>query len=129
LEHKTGTGQRDWYFRVEEFALVDNTPPHFLNTTHFLGEAILRLITKHGNVFNGDLHIKVLASGRCTYPNVFISCGELQLDSRVLNTGLNSVALVEVISDSTEKHDRREKTPITVRFPLSSALQAWVLSS
>jgi hypothetical protein len=37
LEHKTRTGQRHWYFRVEEFALVGNTPRHSLIATHFFG--------------------------------------------------------------------------------------------
>jgi Uma2 family endonuclease len=58
-------------------------------------------------VFSSDLRIRVLETGLGTYPDVAVVCGDLEYapDSG-RTTVTNPTVLIEVLSDSTEEHDR-----------------------
>ncbi len=56
-----------------------------------------------------DLRVKVNATGLYTYPDIVIVCDQPQFEDNIFDTLLNPHALVEVLSDSTEKYDRGEK--------------------
>lgn len=59
--------------------------------------------------FTNDLRVRVSQTGLYTYPDVAVTCGEiLYLDEHV-DTLLNPVVLIEVLSPSTEAYDRGEK--------------------
>jgi Uma2 family endonuclease len=60
-------------------------------------------------VFASDLRLRT-ASGLYTYPDVMVICGGVRLSPvDRLDTVLNPVLLVEVLSDSTAAYDRGEK--------------------
>jgi Uma2 family endonuclease len=62
------------------------------------------------DVFASDLRLRT-PSGLYTYPDVMVVCGGVQLspDDR-LDTVINPVVLIEVLSDSTAAYDRGEKS-------------------
>lgn len=61
--------------------------------------------------FQSDLRIRVLATGRATYPDATMICGAIERDPADPSgaTVTNPTLLVEVLSPSTEQVDRGEK--------------------
>jgi Uma2 family endonuclease len=71
-----------------------------------------------------DLRVKVSATGMNTYPDIVIICGEPQLTDDHLDTVLNPTVLIEVLSPSTERHDRSVKL---VNYQEIESLKEYVL--
>lgn len=126
LEHESRTGEKHEYYRGELFAMVGGTPRHALIAANFLGEATQLLKGNPCIAYTGDLRIKVESADLYTYPDASIVCGELKMDSDLPNTVLNPTVLVEVLSDSTERYDRGQKSAFYRTIP---SLQALVLIS
>jgi Uma2 family endonuclease len=76
--------------------------------------------------FQSDMRIRVLATGRTTYPDASVVCGPIEGDpadpSR--ETITNPTLIVEVLSPSTEEYDRGEKWVDYQRIP---SLKEYVL--
>ncbi len=81
------------------------------------GHGILKLalaVWLHGRVppgcilFDGDMKLKVETGvdTRFYYPDLFISCGARDLKSHIR---MDAILIVEILSPSTERHDRYEK--------------------
>jgi Uma2 family endonuclease len=79
-------------------------------------------------VFDSSLRVRVVATGRATYPDVSMVCGPLEYDSEdaAHTTITNPVLIVEVLSVTTEKGDRGNKWLHYQRIP---SLQEYVLVS
>ena len=59
---------------------------------------------------NSDTRLFIPATGGYTYPDVVMTCGELQrFQDDALDTLLNPMSIVEVLSPSTAKYDRGGK--------------------
>ncbi len=69
--------------------------------------------------FQSDMRLRVLATGRATYPDVSMVCGPIELDDadRSGTTITNPILLVEVLSPSTEEIDRSSKLRDYQRIP------------
>ena len=76
--------------------------------------------------FQSDMRVRVLATGRATYPDISMVCGAIELDAadRSGTTITNPTLLVEVLSPSTEEVDRGSKWRDYQRIP---SLQEYVL--
>jgi Uma2 family endonuclease len=79
-------------------------------------------------VFQSDMRVRVLATGRATYPDASMVCGPIEYDPEdaARTTITNPVLLVEVLSVTTEKGDRGNKWMHYQRIP---SLQEYVLVS
>ena len=77
-------------------------------------------------VFQSDMRIRVVATGRATYPDVSMVCGPIEYDPEdgAHTTITNPVLIVEVLSVTTEKGDRGNKWMHYQRIP---SLQQYVL--
>lgn len=73
--------------------------------------------------FDSDLRVRVDAN-RYTYPDLVVVCGESRFADRESDTLLNPTAIFEVLSPSTEAHDRGEKW---ARYRQMPSLQHYVL--
>ena len=60
-------------------------------------------------VVTQDLRVQVSTAGDYAYPDIVVVCDEPQLADANLDTLLNPTALIEVLSPSTEVHDRGRK--------------------
>jgi Uma2 family endonuclease len=67
--------------------------------------------------FSGSLRIKIEATGNYTYPDLSIVCGERRMEDGRNDTLLNPRLLIEVLSPSTERHDRGWKFKNYQRIP------------
>ena len=76
--------------------------------------------------FQSDMRIRVLATGKATYPDASMVCGAIDLDpaDRSGTTITNPTLLVEVLSPSTEEVDRSSKWRDYQQIP---SLQEYVL--
>lgn len=77
-------------------------------------------------VFQSDMRVRVVATGRATYPDVSMVCGPIEYDPEdaARTTITNPVLVVEVLSVTTEKGDRGNKWMHYQRIP---SLQEYVL--
>jgi Uma2 family endonuclease len=93
----------------EVFAMAGATFEHNQVVANVLGELRSALRQKPCRVSASDLRVKVPATGLYTYPDASVVCGRPELEDDTLDTLLNPVVLVEVLSDSTEDYDRGTK--------------------
>lgn len=79
-------------------------------------------------VFTSDQRIRVLATGRTTYPDASLVCGPIDSDPAEPGgpTIANPTLIVEVLSPSTEQVDRGDKWQ---HYQLIPSLQEYVLVS
>ena len=79
-------------------------------------------------VFTSDMRVRVVATGRATYPDVSMVCGPIEYDPEdaARTTITNPVVLVEVLSVTTEKGDRGNKW---MHYQRIASLQEYVLVS
>lgn len=78
--------------------------------------------------FQSDQRVRVLATGKATYPDATMVCGPIEGDSAD-PTGMtitNPILIVEVLSPSTEQDDRGDKWQ---HFQLIPSLEEYVLVS
>src|SRR5262249_18436589 len=80
------------------------------------------------HAFQSDQRIRVLATGRTTYPDVSVVCGSIEGDPAEPGgpTITNPTLIVEVLSPSTEAADRGPKW---VDYQLVPSLKEYVLVS
>lgn len=118
------------YFSVEEcspvrhefvagqiFAMAGGSLRHNRITGNVFAELRAALTGRGCEVFATDLRLRT-PTGLYTYPDVMVICGAVQLsaDDR-LETVINPVVLVEVLSESTAAYDRGEKFRHYRSFP------------
>jgi Uma2 family endonuclease len=78
--------------------------------------------------FQSDQRIRVLATGRATYPDASVFCGPIEGDPAdpVGATITNPTLIVEVLSPSTEQEDRGSKWQ---HYQLIASLEEYILVS
>ncbi len=74
--------------------------------------------------FESDMRVLVPDCNRYFYPDLVIVCGEAQFEDAELDTLLNPALIIETLSDSTERTDRRLKLDCYRTLP---TLQTYVL--
>ena len=74
--------------------------------------------------FTSDMRVKVSKTGLYTYPDVTVVCGEAQFEDAEVDTLLNPVVLVEVLSATTEAYDRGRKFE---QYQTIESLQEYIL--
>ena len=92
------------------------------------------LVRRIGNALDGtpcrtvsaDVKVKVSATGLYTDPDVFIVCGEPQVDRKNQDVLLNPHVILDVLSKSTERYDRGKKFR---HFQTIASLKEFVLIS
>jgi Uma2 family endonuclease len=90
-------------------AMTGATIEHATITGNVHGELRTRLRGGPCRAFVSDMRVQVGGGRRYTYPDVTAVCGEPRLMDATLDTLMNPVLIVEVLSPSTEAYDRGEK--------------------
>lgn len=93
----------------EVFDMAGATFDHDKIVINIGAELRAALRQKPCDVCASDLRVKVSATGLYTYPDVSVVCGRPVFEDDVLDTLLNPILLVEVLSGSTEDYDRGTK--------------------
>jgi len=115
---------RSEYLRGEVFAMAGASYERTLIKDNLARKAGNQLEAGPCRVLTSDMRVKVAATGLYTYPDIAIVCDEPQFEDAALDTLLNPRALMEVLSDSTEKYDRGAKFGHYRQLP---SLQEYIL--
>ena len=100
---------RSEYFGGEMFAMVGASRRHNRIVTNLVVALDNQLRARPCNVYSNDMRVKVQSTGLFTYPDVVVTCGEERFADGENDILLNPLAIVEVLSDSTEAYDRGKK--------------------
>ncbi len=106
LDRERTAAYRSQYYRGEMFAMAGATHEHNLAKDNFARETGNQLKDGPCHVVTSDQRVKIEKTGLYTYPDVVVICGQSEFEDDKHDTLLNPHALVEVLSDSTEKFDR-----------------------
>jgi Uma2 family endonuclease len=97
------------YISGEIFAMSGASFPHNLITTNVIRELSAQLKGRPCRALSNDMRVQVRETGMYTYPDVVVVCGEPRFADTHMDTLLNPVVIVEVLSPTTEACDRGEK--------------------
>lgn len=91
------------------YAMAGASERHNLIALNVAGEIRNQFKGRPCRAYVNDMRVKVSPTGMYTYPDVVAVCGEPHLEDRQVDTLTNPTVIVEVLSPSTEAHDRGEK--------------------
>jgi Uma2 family endonuclease len=94
------------YFDGEILPMPGVTREHNLINGNLVFELKNQLAGRPCEVYFCDMKVKTPATGSYAYPDIAALCGEPQFDKGDTGVLLNPQLLVEVLSESTERHDR-----------------------
>ncbi|HEX2061543.1 MAG TPA: Uma2 family endonuclease [Thermoanaerobaculia bacterium] len=107
LEQRSET--RNEYINGCIFARSGASRAHNLITLNLSGLLWSQLRGRGCEAYGSDMRVKVSPTGMYTYPDLVAVCGEPRFEDPHIDTLLNPVAIIEVLSESTEAYDRGEK--------------------
>jgi Uma2 family endonuclease len=126
LEFELGSDAKHEFFNGEIFAMAGASEEH----SSIAGSVSAHLypqVRKNGcKVHSSDMRLKILATGFFTYPDISIYCGELKFTGDRPDTLTNPTIIIEILSPSTELHDRNAKFRQYQQIP---SLKEYVLVS
>ncbi len=125
LAYERESALKHEYDDGEIFAMAGGSVRH--NALASRMSAVLEAARRSGCVaLQSDQRLRILATGRTTYPDASVVCGPIERDPADPSgtTITNPVLLVEVLSPSTEKEDRGKKWDDCQQIP---SLQEYVL--
>lgn len=97
------------YYRGVMFAMGGASREHNLITGNIAAALHAQLSKRPCESYQNDMRVKVSPTGLYTYPDVVVTCEQPRFEDKVLDTLLNPQAIIEVLSDTTEKYDRGKK--------------------
>ena len=100
---------RSEYWDGEIIARADVGEPHVLITGNIFGALHAALRGRGCRLHTSDMRVQIDASNKTVYPDVTAVCGERRYLDDCLDVLLNPTFVVEVLSPSTERHDRGKK--------------------
>lgn len=109
LAHEETSGVRHEYLRGETFAMAGGTPEHAVLCASLMGELRTRLTGGPCRVFSSDLRVRIEETDFSCYPDITVVCGDIQRSAIDKNAVTNPSLVIEVLSESTEAHDRGAK--------------------
>lgn len=97
------------YYLGEMFVMAGASREHNLIALNLGGELRHALKDRRCEAYVGDMRVRVKPNGLYTYPDVVVVCGDPEFLDSDVDTLLNPMVLIEVLSDSTENADRGSK--------------------
>lgn len=98
--------QRHEYYDGVVYAMAGGSVVHARIITNTVVALAAMLRNRGCEVFGSDLRVRVAERQCYSYPDVTVVCGNAQTATEQNDTLLNPTVLVEVLSKSTEAHDR-----------------------
>jgi Uma2 family endonuclease len=91
------------------YAMAGGSERHNLIAGNLITELNIQLRKAPCRVYPSDLKVRVPNSKRFFYPDVSVVCGETQFADDERDVVLNTILIVEVLSESTAAFDRGKK--------------------
>lgn len=109
LEAERLAKSKSEYLAGQVFAMAGASRAHNTITLNIAGELRRTLRQQGCSVFAIDMRVKIPAASAYFYPDVVIVCGQPRFEDEHEDNLLNPVAVIEVLSPSTEDFDRTQK--------------------
>lgn len=106
LELECNAEFRSEYFGGEIVAMAGNSQEHIDIVTNLVVELGMRFRGTPCRVRATEMRVQIQETGAYVYPDIVTICGEPTLADSRFDTLLNPNAIIEVLSPSTEAHDR-----------------------
>jgi len=106
LEIERRAEYKSEYFQGEMFAMAGATWLHNVVVGNVEFQLRLQLRQRPCEVLSKDMRVRITATELYTYPDVVVVCDKPEFLDGELDTLLNPLAIVEVLSPSTESYDR-----------------------
>jgi len=126
LEIERKAEYKSEYYQGEMFAMSGARLPHNLIAKSAMLDLDAQLRQRGCEIVGSDQRVHVPATGLYTYPDLVAFCGEPQFLDAELDTLLNPVLIIEVLSPSTEMYDRTLKWE---QYQSIESLQEYLLIS
>jgi Uma2 family endonuclease len=97
------------YRHGEIVAMTGVSRAHNLIAGNLFGELRQQLRSRGCETYMSDVRVRVSKTGLYTYPDIAVACEPIVFEDDHVDTLLNPVVVVEVLSPSTEAYDRGEK--------------------
>lgn len=98
------------YFDGEIFAMAGTSEEHANISSNINISLGIQLKKRPCKSYQSDLRVHIPATGLYTYPDVMVVCGKAELlEDAFLDTVLNPVLIIEVLSPSTADYDKGTK--------------------
>jgi Uma2 family endonuclease len=124
LEFERSTEARHEYVNGEVHAMAGGTMAHAVAVASAGAALRARLRGKGCVVVTSDLRVHIPTTGMYTYPDVVVMCGAPERHPRDRETLINPTLIVEVLSPTTEAHDRGPKF---AHYRAIASLRAYLL--
>src|SRR5215207_1181217 len=105
LELERTATQKHEFYQGEIFIMPGATLKHNTIQMNFVRRTGNFLEDKPCKVYGSDLRVHVSSNSLYTYPDAVIVCGRPELLDEQLDTLLNPVVIVEILSKSTQSYD------------------------
>jgi Uma2 family endonuclease len=97
---------RSEYYDGHMYAMSGGSMPHAVVIANLTGELHAALKRTPCTVMSSDMRVRISPSRFYTYPDIVVVCGPPKVADDQNDTLLNPTILIEVLSPSTEAHDR-----------------------
>ena len=94
------------FYAGRVYAMSGGSRGHSLIAVNLIRELSRELRGATCETHDNDMRVKVNETGLYSYPDVSVVCGDPEFEDGQLDTLLNPVLIIEVLSPSTEAHDR-----------------------
>ncbi len=126
LEFERSSEIKHEFYNGRIYAMAGAKRRHNLIALNIGSEIRTHLKGRKCEAYPSDMRIYIPRFGLYTYPDVSVVCGKPEFQDAVLDTLLNPVLLIEILSDSTESYDRGKKFQ---HYRSIESLQEYVLVS
>ena len=109
LEIERKAEYKSEYFNDEMFAMSGAREGHNMLASNLITSLNSQTRGRPCRVYPSDMRVIVSANGLYAYPDVVVVCGPPQFFDDTQDSVLNPIALVEVLSPSTEAYDHSLK--------------------
>ncbi|MCP4109966.1 MAG: Uma2 family endonuclease, partial [Desulfobacteraceae bacterium] len=97
------------YHEGRVFAMAGASRNHNRIVTNISGSLNSQLKSQDCNNYSSDMRVSILGGRKYVYPDIVVTCGKEDFEDDNMDILLNPIVIIEVLSDSTEVHDRGTK--------------------
>ncbi len=106
LRFERAADVRSEYHRGQIVAMTGASRNHNRIVTNVSTSLDIQFKSRNCNNYSNDMRVSVQNGGLYFYPDVVVTCGKEEFEDDSLDTIINPVMVIEVLSQSTEAYDR-----------------------
>ncbi len=114
------------YYSERMVMMAGASRDHNQIVSNVLAELYIQIKSRSCSVYANDMRVSIPKMAVYTYPDVVVTCGDEEFAEGNVDILLNPIVIVEVLSKSTEAHDRGRKLEYYQNIP---SLMTYVLVS